>query len=178
MESPPILKTALNFGALSGVGSFVVFLILYALDKNPLGPASWAGAWIPVLFMVLATRYYRNHENRGYISYWQGFRLGFLTASSGALLFGALSWLFVTVIDNSILDAFKQESLEALELTEGMMKSMIGESAFEQSVENINNMTMNDVATSDVFNKMLGGLLVAFITAAFLRREPNFKEEE
>jgi hypothetical protein len=178
MESPPLLKTSLNYGALSGLGSFIVFFILISLGKNPLGPASWAGAWIPILFMVLATRHYRDHENNGFVSYWQAFRIGFLTASAGALLFGALSWLYVTMIDNSVLDTFKQESLEALELTEGMMKSMIGESAFEQSIENINNMSMNEVTTSDIFNKMFGGLLSAFITAAFLRREPVLRDEE
>lgn len=178
MESPPILKTSLNYGALSGLGSFIFFYILYALDKNPLGASSWAGAWIPVLFMVLATRHYRNHENLGYVTYWQAFRIGFLTAAGGALLFGALTWLFVMLIDNAVLDLFKQESLQSLELTEGLMKSIIGESAFEQSVENINSMTMNDVCTSDIFNKVIGGLLSAFITAAFLRREPNYRNEE
>lgn len=178
MESPPIAKTALNYGALSGIASFSMFLILYFSGKNPLGPASWLGAWIPVFIMVLATKHYRNVENQGFVSYWQAFRIGFITASAGAMLFGALSWSFVTIVDASILDTFKQENLEALELTEGMMKSMIGETAFEQSVENINDMNMSDVSASDVFNKMFGGLLAAFITAAFLRREPNFKNEE
>ena len=139
MHSPPVLKTALNYGALSGVGSFLVFLALYFMNLNPLGPASWMGAWVPLLFMVLATRHYRHYENGGFLRYWQGFRIGFLTASSGALLFGALAWLFVTLVDITVLERFKQESLEALELTEGMLKSMMGDSAFEQSVESINN---------------------------------------
>jgi hypothetical protein len=39
-------------------------------------------------------------------------------------------------------------------------------------------MSMNEVTTSDIFNKMFGGLLSAFITAAFLRREPVFRDEE
>lgn len=177
MQNPPILKTVLNFGALSGLGSFLVFLILYWLGYNPLGVASWAGAWVPVLFMVLASAYYRGNENGGYLYYWQGFRLGFLTACASALVYGGLSWAFVTMIDNSILDTFKQQSLEAMEMTEGMMKSMMGESAFEQSVETINNMKMEEVASSDILNKMLGGLLTAFITAAFMRREPHFTDE-
>lgn len=177
MQNPPILKTALNFGALSGLGSFSVFLVLYWLGFNPLGPSSWMGVWVPLLFMILASRHYRNVENSGFLFYWQGFRLAFLTACAGAMIYGALSWAFVTIIDASILDTFKQQSLEALELTEGMMKSFMGETAFEQSVESINNMNMGDVASSDVFNKMLGGLLSAFIIAAFMRREPNFKDE-
>lgn len=178
MHSPPVLKTALNYGALSGIGSFVVFLILYWMNMNPLGPASWMGAWVPVLFMVLATRHYRNYENGGFLRYWQGFRIGFLTASAGAVLFGSLTWLFVTLFDAEVLERYKQESLQALELTEGIMKSMVGESAFEQSVESITNLEIGDVVSSDIFNKMLGGILSGFITAAFLRREPNFQNEE
>jgi hypothetical protein len=178
MQSPPVLKTALNYGALSGLVSFLVFLILYWMNFNPLGPSSWLGAWVPVLFMVLATRHYRNYENGGFLLYWNGFRISFLTSCSAALVFGALSWFFVSYIDGEILDRFKQESLEAMELTEGMMKSIMGESAFDQSVQSITNMEMLEVTSGDIFNKMLGGLLCAFIVAAFFRREPNFQDEE
>ncbi len=178
MQNPPVIRTALNYGALSGLGSFAVFIILYFLGFNPLGPSSWAGAWIPVVFMVLSSRHYRNIENGGYLLYWQGFRIGLLTASAGALVYGVLSWAFVTVFDPGILDTFKQQSLEALELSEGIMKSMMGEAAYDQSIEGINNMHMEDVAASDVMNKMFGGLIAAFITAAFMRRDPNFSSEE
>ena len=178
MQNPPITRTALNYGALSGLGSFAVFLILYFLGINPLGPSSWAGAWVPLLFMVLASRHYRNFENGGYLIYWQAFRISLLTATAGGIVFGVLSWAFVKMIDPSILDTFKQQSLEALEMTEGMMKSMMGEAAYDQSIESINNMHMEDVAMSDVFYKMFGGLLSAFIIAAFMRRDPNFSSEE
>ena len=169
MQSPPVLKTALNYGALSGLVSFIVFLILYWMNFNPLGPSSWLGAWVPIIFMVLATRHYRNYENGGFLMYWNGFRISFLTACEAA---------FVSYIDGEILDRFKQESLEAMELTEGMMKSIMGESAFDQSVQSITNMEMLEVTSGDIFNKMMGGLLCAFIVAAFLRREPNFQDEE
>ncbi|MFN8153262.1 MAG: DUF4199 domain-containing protein [Bacteroidia bacterium] len=178
MQNPPVIRTALNYGALSGLGSFIVFLALYFMGINPLGPASWAGAWVPVVFMVLSSRHYKYVENGGFLFYWQGFRIGLLTACSGALVYGVLSWAFVKIADPGILDAFKQQSLEALEMTEGIMKSMMGEAAYMQSIESINNMHMEDVAASDVFYKMFGGLLTAFITAAFMRRDPNFTSEE
>lgn len=178
MQGPPVIKTALNFGALSGLGSFLVFLIIYALGFNPLGPSSWLGAWVPVVFMVWSSLYYRNRENGGYLIYWSGFRLSFLTASFSAFVFGALAWSFVSVIDGSILDHHKQELLSALELSEGLMKSMMGEVAFEQSIESITKMNMGDVVTSDIFNKILGGLLVVFIVAAFVKRDPVFKNTE
>jgi Protein of unknown function (DUF4199) len=178
MQSPPVLKTSLNYGALSGLVAFVIFLLLYWANLNPLGPASWLGAWVPILFMALATRHYRKYENGGYLMYWNGFRISFLTACSSAFVYGALSWFFVSYVDGELLDRFKQESLEAMELSEGMMKSIVGESAFDQSVQSITNMEMAELTSTDVFNKIIGGIFCAFIIAAFYKREPNFQDEE
>jgi hypothetical protein len=178
MHPPPsTLKTALNYGVLSGAGSFIFFLVLYASGVNPLGNSSWLGAWIPPLFMALAGIHYRNIENKGIVSYWQAFRIGFLTSSAGALLFAAMTWIFITVWDPAILEQHKQELLAASELTEGVMSEFMGESAYEQSIENISNMDLYDLVMNDAFSKMIGGLVVAFITAAFVRREPFFPEE-
>jgi len=138
---------------------------------------TWLDSWIPVVFMILATLHYRNRENQGMITYWQAFRMGFLTASFGALLYGAMVWIFGTMGDGQFLDLIRQERLAAMELSEDMMKNFVGDSAFEQAVENITNMDMADVATEDILNKVFGGLLCAFITAAFTRREPRYTEE-
>ena len=110
--------------------------------------------------------------------YWSGFGISFLTAFSSAFVFGALSWFFVSYVDGELLDRFKQESLEAMELSEGMMKSIVGESAFDQSVQSITNMEMAELTSTDVFNKIIGGIFCAFIIAAFYKREPNFQDEE
>jgi len=138
---------------------------------------TWLDSWIPVVFMILATLHYRNRENQGMITYWQAFRMGFLTASFGALLYGAMVWIFGTMGDGQFLDLIRQERLAAMELSEDMMKNFVGDSAFEQAVENITNMDMADVATEDILNKVFGGLLCAFITAAFTWREPRYTEE-
>jgi hypothetical protein len=178
MNSPPLLKTALNYGALCAVSCFLVFLGMYWAGINPLGTmTTWLDSWIPVVFMILATLHYRNRENQGMITYWQAFRMGFLTASFGALLYGAMVWIFGTMGDGQFLDLIRQERLAAMELSEDMMKNFVGDSAFEQAVENITNMDMADVATEDILNKVFGGLLCAFITAAFTRREPRYTEE-
>ena len=178
MNSPPLLKTALNYGVLCALTSFTVFMGLYWAGLNPLETIiTWVDSWIPIVFMVLAALHYRNRENQGMITYWQAFRMGFLTATFGALLYGAMVWIFGTVGDGQFLDLIKQERLSAMELSEGFMKSFMGESAYEQGLEYINNMDMAFVATEEIRDKTLGGLLCAFITAAFTRREPRYTEE-
>lgn len=177
MQSPPVIRTALNFGALCGLSNFAVFLILYYSGKNPLSMLSWYAAPLPILFMILATRHYRNRENGGLLRYDQGFRVSFLTSVAGAFVYGAIVWIFITAFDGSIMEMVKQEYLANLELSEGMMKSLLGEEAFEQSLESIDNLTPYNLVTSDVFYKVLGGLICSLIIAAFLRRVPYLKEE-
>lgn len=176
MHSPPVIRTALNFGALNGLGLFTMFLLLYYSGINALVPTSWHTSWVPILFMILGTRYYRNAENHGFISYWQGFRVSFLTASCGAFVFATLAWIFGSYIDGNVLEEFKQRSLEAVEMTEGMMKSMVGESAYEQYIEDISEVQMSDVVIGDFNNKIIGGLIASLVVAAFLRKDPKFED--
>ncbi len=172
MLNPPVFKTALNFGAMSALAGFAVFLGLYYSGYNPLGPSSWAGAWIPILFMVLGIKNYRDHASNGYVSYWKAFRCGLLIASCGAFLYSLLVYIFGTIVDQQLLESFKAESLIYLEQTEELSKSVFGESVYQASVDNIQKSTMSTIASQEFFNKMFGGFLVSFITAAFLRKNP------
>lgn len=171
MDRPSALKTALNYGALSGLAGFGFFLLLHFSGINPLGPASWMGAWVPVVFIVLSTRHFRNHECGGYIEYWPAFRIGFLTAAAGGFLFALLMWAFGTVIDATLLTRFKEESLELLEQSAALSKSMFGESVYQQSLENLQKTDLTTLSIQEFMNKSLGGLLVALITAAIFRKQ-------
>lgn len=170
MPPTPVLKTALNYGAISGLCSFAFFLLLYFTGLFPLGPASWLGCWIPVVFMVFGTRHHRDHELNGNISYWTAFRGGFLVATCGGLLFALLLYLFGTVMAPGFTDMFKQESYNALEQTKSITESMLGKGMYDEAVRNIDKITLSSIAFQEFMYKSLGGLLAAFITAAAIRR--------
>ena len=168
---PSPFKTAVNFGAISGLFCFVIFILLYKTGINPLGPGSWLAIWVPPLFIFLATKRFRNEELNGFISFGAGFRTGFLTASSGALLYALLIYIFGTIIDPSVLDNFKEIMLVELEQTESMMRSVLGDSIYEKSIEEINNTTFKSMAMNDFFNKCISGAIFSLITAAILKRK-------
>ncbi len=172
MNEPPVIKTALNYGAMSGLGSFAMFLLLYWTSSNPLGQISWLGVWIPIVFIVLGTKHYRENEGLGYIRYWQAFRVGFLTAACGGFLFALLVWTFASVIDVNIVERFKEESLMYLEQSEQLSKSMFGDKLYDASIENIEKITTTSIASQEFWNKTFGGLIISFITAGILRKTP------
>lgn len=173
---PPIMRTALNIGALFGLCSFVFFLLMYYSGLNPLGPSSWLGLWIPMVFIIWSIRHYRDHECGGYVSYWRAFRTGLLTTMCGALLSALLLYIFGTIGATGLLEDYKEQMLKGLEETEKMMRSMLGDKAFDMTVDNISQTTLSSLASSDFFNKTFGGVFVSLIVSAFLKRNPPADE--
>jgi hypothetical protein len=169
---PPIMRTALNIGALYGLSSFAFFLFMYYAGFNALGASAWLGMWIPVVFTIWSIRYYRDHECGGYVSYWRAFRTGLLTIMCGALLSALLLYLFGLIGAPDLLDNYKEQMLKGLEETEDLMTRLFSDNVYDMMIDNINKTTMSSIASSDFFNKCCGGIILSLIAAAFLKRNP------
>lgn len=168
MKVTPLWRTALNFGAMSGISSFALFVILYVKGINPLGPSSWLGAWIPVVFISISTRYYRDRILGGFIKYWEGFRTGMLTAICSSFLFALFIYSFAKLYGADIVELFKADAIQALEDT----KYILGDDLYDEGMSSIDKVNIGTIAANDFFTKMLGAVLVCFITAAAYRKLP------
>src|SRR3954471_10807157 len=111
MNSSAQLKTAMKYGAFSGLSAFLVAVILYMLGKNPLGTLSWFGFWIPILFIVLGIQYHRDKDLGGDITYGRGVGTGFLITLFSTILFCAVIYAFFTFFATDVLEIHKAESL-------------------------------------------------------------------
>ncbi len=161
-----VVKFILNYGALSGIIHFVLAILLFQAGMNPLGQSGWLLAWIPLVFMSLACKNLRNSFFEGFISYWKAFRISFLTGSASAFLFALLVYIYGSYFNSDLLEVFKKEVFESLEMT----RSFIGESLYETGMDNLENTTMFSAANSDFLNKVFGAIIASLIIAAFFRR--------
>jgi hypothetical protein len=173
MTNNCLSKTAVNYGAMSGLASFIVFLALYFKGVNPLGNASWLGVWIPIVFIILSTKFYRTQCLEGFITYGQAMKIGLWTSFAAALLFSLLVYIFVTIIDGNVLELYKNEIRSGLE----EIKYMLSKQLYEQLMENNEKETIAMIAYKDFFMKMVGGLIVSFITSAMYRKLPDEIQE-
>jgi len=169
-----MLRYALHYGGIQGVATFALFILLYMIGINPLGNASWLGAWIPVLIISKSTRSYRDNELEGFISYGEGFRMGFLTAAAGGLLSALLVFIFCTLVDGTLIDEFKNQTLMQLEQVENQMKGLIGDTFYDNAVDTYNKINLQTVVSGEFFNKLLGGLIISLITAAIYKKDKPF----
>ena len=168
MNESNFIKTALHYGALSGIGIFLFYMLLYFMGYNLFGPATMAGIWIPAVFVVLAMKFHRDSNLKGSITYGQALLMGFITTLFSASLFGLAFYLFGTLVDPGILDNYQQQA--ALSIEEG--KSILSETMYEKAMESIELVTVGSLAFSESFNKILGGGIISLIAAAILQRKP------
>lgn len=174
MDTSPQLRTAMMYGAFSGISSFLVFIIIYMIGKNPLGMFSWLAFWIPILFIILGIQNYRDKELGGYIGYGRALGTGVLITLFLAILFSVLSYAFLTFIGTDILEVHKLEMIEGMEKA----KQYMGDTLYETGLEEIDSMTIGKMALGDFQNKIIGGVFVSLFIAAFLRkRKPLFEEQ-
>lgn len=165
-----MIKHSLNYGALSGLSCFAVFLLLYFLGINPLGNSSWLSAWIPVVIICVSTKTYRENELEGFMTYGEGWNVGVFTGIAGGMLYALLLYIFLKIFDANLIESFKNENIEQLYKMESELKGIIGSSVFETTLESYKRLDVKTVCSSDFFNKTIGAILVSLITAAIFKR--------
>ncbi len=167
MSEGKMFKTAIHYGSLSGIAVIVFYIALYYGGFNVFGQMSFLGVWIPIVFLVMATKYHRSHNLGGFMTYRQGLAVGFATTIFSITLFGLFFYLFGTVIATNLLDLYKSQAAESLEQGKGLLSERMMDKAFES----IDTMTISSLAFSESFNKMIGGVIATLIIAAIYRRK-------
>jgi hypothetical protein len=173
MGESTMLKTAIHYGSLSGIAVILFYMMLYFSGFSVFGQMSILGIWIPVVFLVMATRFHRNHHLGGTMTYRQGLSIGFTTTVFSATLFGLFFYLFGTVYDMSLLESYKTQAAESLE----QGKDLLSDKMMDKAMESIDLVTMSSLAFSEAFNKMISGVIATLIIAAMFRRKPQIIQE-
>ena len=169
MNQSNLTRTALHYGVMSGLAVFLFNFLLYASGNNIFGPISMLGIWIPVVFIVIATRFHRDQNLGGTLSYGQGFSIGILTTVFSATLFGLCFYLFGVLYATELIEFYTSQAAEGLE----QGKDFVSEALLDQAMEGLEQATMSSLAFSESFNKFLWGGVVSLITAAVMRRKGN-----
>lgn len=173
MHNRPVSSIYLKYGAFSGLGLFLMFLLVYFSGHNPLGNWSWAGSWVPYVFMVLAVKEYKD-QNNSQISFWKAVSLCFSMLAASALLYESMVYMFTLLINPGIVDQFKEEFIQSLEKS----RAFLSETMYETSLENTEKLTIGTIVSSDFFTKIFFGFFVILIIAGIMKNNnPAFTEE-
>lgn len=163
-------KHYINIGSQSALASFAFFLLLYILDFNPLGNLTWLGAWIPVFFIVRGTKQFRDKLNGGILTYLKGFSVGLMIAFFSATLYAFLIYIFLKVIDVSVIDRHVTEIMEGIQKMASILSEEQFDMVYAKMEEALPHLNPANISMGDFWNKMIGESIVCFIVAAVLKK--------
>jgi peptidoglycan/LPS O-acetylase OafA/YrhL len=151
-------QTALKWGAIAGVLIIIISTIGYVfkIETNTTYTTSISILYylvFPVLFMILGMNEFKN-DNGGFMSYGQGLGIGAMMGGVAGLISGIFSFLYLTFIDNSVMERMKELQITKME-EQGLSSDQI-----EQSMEIMKKFSSPGMVM--VFS-MIGLIVVYFI---------------
>lgn len=147
----------------------LAFILFGYLGYDAANFSMLLGYILTPIFLFIGIRYFKNGYNNGFLSFAHGMTVGFLIYMGIALVsgLGILVFLFLNPEAFAILKALK---LQVLEVNQEMIKSQVGESSFDITLQNVQNMKPMDIALNDFLWKIVPGLFFTIIISIILRK--------
>jgi len=150
-----------------------MFVLLFFMNKNPLGAWGWLSVWIPIVAIILGTKAHRDKDLDGYVSYSRALGTGMLVALSGGFVFEVLAFAFTTLTGDKLIIMYLEDSAEKLTMAQAFLSPEMYEKAMTALDELKNNhaRALSQVLSGDFFWKVVGGFFVSLIIAAVFKKD-------
>lgn len=166
---------AANYGTIAGLIAFAFFVLLAMMGTNPIGNWSIFAAAIPVYFLYVGTKKYRDDEMQGHIKYSQAFMFSLTTTFFYSTIFAALAYMYGKVIDTELIDFVKEDLMKSMD----KMAEVFGDNSkiYDEAVKQMEGMTIGQMAWSQYWNKIIWGFILSLIIAGILKKEKSLFDD-
>lgn len=163
-----ILNISLIYGGITGIVCFAFFLLLYRGTSNPLGSMRpFIG--FNILFLFLAVWVYKKRQG-GYLHFYEGFSIGFLTNIIGAFTSGFLIFLYVKFIDSAPFDNWIKESVKFLTSQKKELSTFLNEESYLKQLASFANARPYQIILDELAYKQFAIVAIMLIAMA-LRKQ-------
>ncbi|MBL0047737.1 MAG: DUF4199 domain-containing protein [Bacteroidetes bacterium] len=164
-----ISRSAMNYGGMTGIMLFLVFILSSILGTKFSGLMQVMGYAALGLGIFIGSKNYRDKELNGVISYGTAFYSGFLISFFASVIIAFTIFLYIKFVDSSIIEKIMEQT------EQNMLDSGRSDEEIEKAME-ASQYFMNP--TSMAFFSILGytfvGTIISLVTAAFIKKEhPN-----
>jgi hypothetical protein len=159
---------SLVFGLSAGILCFLFFLMLYAGNENPL-ELRRPDLGINILLIFLAIWFYKS-RNGGFIHFYEGFSIGFLTNIIGALTSGVAIYLFVKFIDPTPFQNWIRNGKQFLIDQKEALSTILNEESFKLQLEAFDKAQPYQIILDDLMFKQFAIVAIMLISMA-LRKQ-------
>ncbi len=163
-----ISRNAMNYGGMTGVVLFLVFILSSILGNDASGIMQFTGYAVLAIGIYIGTKKYRDGELKGIMTYGNAFYSGFLISFFAGVLIAFAIYLYITFVDDSLIEKIMEQT------EQNLMDSGRSDEEIEQTMEASQYfMNPTSMALFSVLGYTIFGSLISLLTAAFLKKESN-----
>ena len=167
-----IMLVGLKYGAVSGVLSVLLFFAVVLLDDNPLIATRWFDYVLIPVFVYLAVREFKRYENGGFLLFWQGASVGFVTYVLSGLIFILVAYGYLSTVGERWITDYRQHQVGLLEENREAAIEEMGEENYEQALQNLPNESSVTILSENIFHKLRIGILFTLAIVLLQRKSP------
>ncbi len=170
-------KTVLKYGLLSAVTVIMIFIVSFlAFGVNENYQAQeilgYASIILSLLFVFFGIKHYRDHVNKGRLTFGQGMKLGILIVLIPSLAFGLFDLVYVTLINPEFADRYYEYQLNQMKLNMKPEEFQTSAKQMAASRELFKNPLFNFLLmTVTVF--ILGVIVTTISSLILMKKEPK-----
>jgi hypothetical protein len=124
------------------------------------------------VFIFFASKEFKSYLNNGFLHFWQGMSIGFITYIGAALVFGIFLALLFN-LDASIFSKYQEDAKAFLEIQKPLIVERMSEEEFEKQLKGIYEISSNDLIFSTIGKKILAGFFITPVVSIILRKKPD-----
>ena len=174
MNHAMLLKISARYGAVAGILTVALLILLYYMGRNPflISPFLDFRTFLFGVFIFFAMKEFRDYHQNGYFYFWQGLFAGFIVvlvssmiAALGLWLFGELESGFLSsYIDGRIayLKTFPKEDIER-----------IGKEIYERNLRELPSTNIASLVITHFVQGMVIGFFITTVLSVIVRRTQN-----
>ncbi len=160
------LRFSLIFGSLAGLSCFIFFLALYFGFDNPLGLRR-PDIGFNIIFILVSIWYFKRYRG-GYLHFYEGFSVGFLTNLIAAFISGILIYLFIELIDMKPFTTWIFEGKMLLLKQKDTFGKILNDESYRRQLLSFDNAKPYQIILDELMFKQLS--IVAISLASMIMR--------
>jgi hypothetical protein len=164
----PMLKSAMNAGALVGLGLIAFSMLLYILGLSTSQTAGYFGYAVLIAGIIISGIHYRDKENGGILKYGNALGYGVLVTLFASVILAFFTFIQLKFIDPGIIEKMLQITEEQ------MMQKGMPDNQVEMAMNMTRKMMQPEIAPIFVvLAYVFFGFIFSLITSAIIKKEGN-----
>jgi Protein of unknown function (DUF4199) len=162
-----VVKYALIFGLLAGLGCFLFFLAKYATKGNPLNERR-PDIGINII-LIWASIWYFKRNRGGQLHFYEAFSVGFLTNLVASLFCGLLLFLFIEFYDHTPFITWAAEGKALMLREKETFSRILNDETFRKQLLSFDKLKPYQIILDDLMFKQLAIVPISLLSMAMRR---------